>query len=232
MSKSTKKDIKVTIGQRINKLLAEKDVMQKELADHLGIQHNTISYYLKGERVPDHEKLVAIAEYFNVSTDYLLGRTETKTVEEDIQMICDYTGLNEDAVKCLHECCYTENTKTILSYLIAPKSKSRFLNDLINVSACLAIYKEEYLEMVCKLSSVESQIDTLSEKEIESILDDVEIMMKSAKLSYYDAVEHFRLLVDDFNGRNVKTPENEALVMDCIVELNTRLEEYYNGNNS
>ena len=169
MSESRKKDISTTIGQRINELLAQNKTMQKELADHLGIQHNTISYYLKGERVPDYPKLVAIAEYFNVSTDYLLGRTDTKTVDKDIQMICKYTGLSEEAVKRLHNCCYSEDTKKVLSFLIAPKSKSRFFDDLLNVSVDLSDYQVKYLEIVRKLSSVEPQIHTLSEKEIEDI---------------------------------------------------------------
>lgn len=231
MSKSIKKDIKVIIGQRINKLLAQKNVMQKELADHLGIQHNTISYYLKGERVPDHEKLVAIAEYFNVSTDYLLGRTETETVDEDIQMICNYTGLNEAAVKRLQKRMrfYPEND--ILSYFIAPKSKSRYFNDLINISFSLAEYDDMYSLVVDELNSIEERIDDLSENEINLILDSVERNLERAKLHYYDTVENFRLLVDEYNRTYVKTPENEAIVMDGIVALNGRLEEYEENHN-
>ena len=220
---------KQRIGLRLNDVLAQKDIKQKDLAEHIGVTPNTVSYYLSGDRCPDIEKIIEIAKYLNVTTDYLLGLSDVKSTDTKLKAICDYTGLSEDAIKRLHNCCYSEDTKKVLSFLIAPKSKSRFFDDLLNVSVDLSDYQVKYLEIVRKLSSVEPQIHTLSEKEIEDILDDVEIIMKSAKLSYYDAVEHFRLVVDSFNEFNVKTPENEALVMDCISELNIRLEEYYDG---
>lgn len=217
------------IGSRLEALRKEKKETQTDVAKLLGVQRQVISYYETGARLPNIEDLSILADHYNTTVDYLIGRTETKTVEEDIQMVCNYTGLSEDAIKRLHNCCYAEDTKKVLSFLIAPKSKRRFFDDLLNVSVDLSDYQVKYLEIVRKLSSVEPQIHTLSEKEIEDILDDVEIIMNSAKLSYYDAVEHFRLVVDSFNEFNVKTPENEALVMDCISELNIRLEEYYDG---
>lgn len=45
------------------------------------------------------DNLVAIADYFGVSTDYLLGRTKSKAIEGDMRMTCDMTGLSERAIK-------------------------------------------------------------------------------------------------------------------------------------
>lgn len=71
--------ISITIGKRINALLAEQSKKQKELAKYLGVQDNTISYFVSGRRTPNAELIIKISDFFNVSTDYLLGRTDVKT---------------------------------------------------------------------------------------------------------------------------------------------------------
>ena len=61
------------IGRRINELLAINDVKQKELAAHLSVSDNIVSYFVKGARVPNTEQIIKIANFFNVPTDYLLN---------------------------------------------------------------------------------------------------------------------------------------------------------------
>ena len=46
------------------------------LAMELNMNQNSISRYETGEREADYKTLIAIADYFNVSVDYLLGRTD------------------------------------------------------------------------------------------------------------------------------------------------------------
>lgn len=83
--------------------LMENKVTQQQLADVLNIKRQTISLYLNGVSLPPIEKLVDIANYFNVSTDYLLGLAKSPTIEPDIQMIEKYTGLSENAINVLNE---------------------------------------------------------------------------------------------------------------------------------
>lgn len=85
------------------KALMENKVTQQQLADVLNIKRQTISLYLNGASLPPLEKLVDIANYFNVSTDYLLGLAKFPTVNPDIQMIEKYTGLSENAINVLNE---------------------------------------------------------------------------------------------------------------------------------
>lgn len=87
-----------TIGNRINGLLATTNVKQKELAQVLGVKDNIISYFCSGTRKPNIEQIIKMAKYFNVSTDYLLGLTDTKSSNITIKDICKYTGLSEDAI--------------------------------------------------------------------------------------------------------------------------------------
>ena len=94
-------ELKITVGERIRKLLADNNKTQKELAAVLSITENTISYFVNGKRVPSIEQLCIIADYFNTTTDYLLGRTENKTSDIEIQAISDYTGLSDQAIEIL-----------------------------------------------------------------------------------------------------------------------------------
>jgi transcriptional regulator with XRE-family HTH domain len=60
---------------RIKELRNKKKMNQVELARILGIAPNTLSYWEREEYQPDNESLKRIAEYFNVTIDYLLGVT-------------------------------------------------------------------------------------------------------------------------------------------------------------
>ncbi len=63
------------IGQTITRLRIERNIYQKELAAYLKVSIGTVSNYEKGHHSPDLETLCRIAEFFGVTTDYLLGRT-------------------------------------------------------------------------------------------------------------------------------------------------------------
>lgn len=66
----------MTFGERIQYLRAQKHISRNELALALGIKYAALSKYEKDERQPDYDTLAQIANYFDVSTDYLLGQTD------------------------------------------------------------------------------------------------------------------------------------------------------------
>ena len=51
----------------------DRDITQKEIADYLHIKQNTYSQYESGKRQLPIEALIALADYYHVTTDYLLG---------------------------------------------------------------------------------------------------------------------------------------------------------------
>ena len=72
-----------------------KGISLKEFGKIIGVAESTVSLYENGKRQPDYDTLSKIADFFGVSTDYLLGR-ETKTVltrrdEKEIKTIIDDT---------------------------------------------------------------------------------------------------------------------------------------------
>lgn len=63
---------------RLRKLRKAKKISQIKLAMDLNMNQNTISRYENMEREADYETLIKMADYFNVSLDYLLGRSNEK----------------------------------------------------------------------------------------------------------------------------------------------------------
>lgn len=61
---------------RLKKLRKEHNITQLKLAMDLNMNQNTISRYENGEREAGYKELIMIADYFDVSVDYLLGRSE------------------------------------------------------------------------------------------------------------------------------------------------------------
>ena len=61
---------------RLKELRDQRHISQVFLGLELGMSQNTISRYETGAREADYETLISFADYFNVSVDYLLGRTD------------------------------------------------------------------------------------------------------------------------------------------------------------
>lgn len=65
---------------RLKELREKRGISQVTLASALNLNQNSISRYETGEREADYATLIAIADYFGVSVDYLLGRTDNPRV--------------------------------------------------------------------------------------------------------------------------------------------------------
>ncbi len=63
---------------RIKDLREDNDITQKEIADYLHIKQNTYSQYENGKRQLPIDMLIALARFYNTSTDYILGLTDEK----------------------------------------------------------------------------------------------------------------------------------------------------------
>jgi transcriptional regulator with XRE-family HTH domain len=81
----------MNIGNRIAFLRDQRGLTQEELATSLGISRAALSHYEKNRREPDTETLSKVADLFQVSLDYLAGRTTqpTTTLDADIRQFSD-----------------------------------------------------------------------------------------------------------------------------------------------
>lgn len=82
MNESSKLTLTATVGERLKALRkAKTDLSQKEIANEIGITKQALSNYESGRNLPDHTTLIALANYYSCTTDYLYGLTEKTTQE-------------------------------------------------------------------------------------------------------------------------------------------------------
>lgn len=65
--------------ERLRLLRKEQDLSQEKTAAEIGVGFSTYRRYETGERVPDADVLVRIADFYGVTLDYLVGRVEERT---------------------------------------------------------------------------------------------------------------------------------------------------------
>lgn len=97
------------LGTRLKELRIKNEKFQKDIAEYLNISDVAYGYYEKGERQPNPDMLLKLANYFNVTTDYLLGRTDIPNSEEKIQIAAsmkdglDISDMDEDEKKFIND---------------------------------------------------------------------------------------------------------------------------------
>lgn len=70
---------------RLKLLREEKGLFQSDIAKILGISNAAVGFYESGKRDMSTETVIKLAEYFNVSTDYLLGKSDIRNPEDKIK---------------------------------------------------------------------------------------------------------------------------------------------------
>ncbi|MBC2581779.1 helix-turn-helix domain-containing protein [Clostridium sp. DJ247] len=86
------------LNRNIRELLKESNITSSKLAQHLGVTGEAVRWWSGGYSRPDIDKIVGIASFFNVSTDYLLGITSYRNKKTE-EMTVSETGLSEVAAK-------------------------------------------------------------------------------------------------------------------------------------
>jgi len=70
-------DYKIIFAERLSELRKGAKLSLQTLGEHLAITNQAVSLLEKGKRAPSFEVLCALADYFDVSLDYLVGRSDT-----------------------------------------------------------------------------------------------------------------------------------------------------------
>ena len=89
--------------ERLRTLIDETELPRQAIADEMGCDVSTVTKHYNGTRNLTIDFIAMYARYFNVSSDYLLGLSEVRTVSPDTAMICRVTGLDDKAVRTLGE---------------------------------------------------------------------------------------------------------------------------------
>ena len=89
--------------------LVDESWSRDSVAKAIGVSTVAVGQYYNGDTLPSIDKLIKIADFFEVSTDYLLGRTDIRTSDVKIKQICEMTGLSEKTYQTLCEAKFQSN---------------------------------------------------------------------------------------------------------------------------
>lgn len=109
-------------GERIAELRERHGITQKELSERIGISRASLSHYETNRREPDFETLSALADLFQVSVDYIIGRTANpkSILSEALSRFVDTLELSDEAIM-------EKVDFTIDGRLLTPEEARRFI---------------------------------------------------------------------------------------------------------
>lgn len=142
------------INQRLKQLRAENNLTQTNLADILGIAKTTLAAYEQGKSEPSNETILKIADYFNVSTDFLLGNSNYKNTQEEFDF--------KDAIILSEE-------EELLTLFKKITSCYQFLNNLYTDNNIRPVASRLSHQLIQHLHCIVSAYETMNDCPPESI---------------------------------------------------------------
>lgn len=206
-------------SKRIKTLRKEKGKTQKEVAEGARILPATYSRYEVGERLPTVDILNNIADYYGVTTDYLLGRTNIKTPEIETRAACEMLGLSETVLNLLAKKSKLESSNEVFSTLI--------MNFLVTYQPSIKLLAKK-LYLAKKLDDIYKQKTYTDDFEEESVGDYYE-------KKHYGGKESFLEFVIDISKRNGLVFSKEFVEYEqyntAMTIMNSFMLPYFNDKN-
>ena len=173
-----------TFADRLKELRQEKKLTQSDLADRLNIGRSAIAMYERGQRIPRFKIINEIADFFNVSTDYLSGKTSSRhgsilTPEQQKEW---FENIKEESAKEGHPVPDSiHNLSELTSYIEEAKLESIIKSQRDTINSLAAMNQELKKKQI--LAEHDSDLTASDEREIESDLED---MMNSVSSAAYE----------------------------------------------
>lgn len=150
------------LNSRIRELLHQNEIKTEDFARITGVSTEAVRLWCSGYSRPDIDKLIIIANYLKVSTDYLLGKTETKSSDTVIQAIGYYTGLND----------------AVLEFILDAKAANNILSqrktpDGINITKTSSLVGDTHMRESGYLNIINLLLFSHHKKRIEMLLNNI-----------------------------------------------------------
>lgn len=114
--------ITLKYGDRIALLREKRGLTQEELSTKIGISRAALSHYETNRREPDYETINKIANFFNVTVDYLLGRTDQPqtVLDHDVREFVEHLDLTDESI-------LKKFSLTVDGRVLTPEEAKRFI---------------------------------------------------------------------------------------------------------
>ncbi|MCH5300947.1 MAG: helix-turn-helix transcriptional regulator [Ruminococcus sp.] len=177
-------------AKRLTDLREKRGLKRQEVADDekVKISRASLEYYEKGKRKPDIEILAKLADFYGVSTDYLLGLSDVPTTDKDLQFVCDYTELHCDVLDNLT---HNPTCVNILNYLLADENILNFAILCVQIEA----YKRKNINLVEFIdNAIKNDINTPSKSNY--TFEKYHTLVDSCDLTEYQIKKQFDIIVN------------------------------------
>lgn len=216
----TKENDDIT-GRRIKQLREEKGLTQEKLSKEINISRDMIGRYETDRTVPT-DNLVRIAKYFKTTTDYLLGLTDSKSIEEDNQVISNKIGFDDEDIKILeHLKKYRPEVLETIRFLIKQEEDNAPTGPTLDNKKAYKLYEKELEEYekthLPILSTISNYFNTEIPEEEEKFFINNELK-KHIDISKNGVISTNEILNKTFleeitqklkNAKNIKRKENK-----------------------
>lgn len=188
---------------RLKELRISRKLSRQQLADLLGISRASLEYYEKGLRTPDISVLYKLSEYFNVSADYLIGRTQSSGENIEVNLISEHIGLSTVAIEKLHQ--RKERATGIKA--ASETMYSYFKEDELKRYCTEPLTSEKIKELSLRRSCVDS-VSKNADKIYLCVLDD---LIKNEELEFSSVIEDINDYIKGFNDAVVLEEKSKEL---------------------
>lgn len=228
---------------RIKELRTEMHKSLREVASDLNISYSSLSKYERGDQQPSYETLMKMADYFNVTTDFLIGYTNIRTKNIEDKAIAEKTGLTLRAIETLCGFQKNANRKPEDAFDSIPATASLYLATLNKIlhPACNILENMTYY-LYLQLNYFYDD-DTYSDEKLYKHISELGLFDKRLGISYSDDYDYlsqaFLLMVQKelmqlrneiqqnipnritpvAKGNHISYTQNPTLCMDIIRNL-------------
>jgi len=179
----------LTFGERIILLRTEQGLSQAKLADRINpaISLSAMNNYENDSRKPDIDILLGIANALEVSTDFLLGKTDFMTPETGIRAICENTGLSEESVKYLQE----NHSYPVMDFINGLIENESTGNGILRSIDLMILISNDLLsiEISENEDSLKFEGDDYEACEFSSVLSFLELQIFKAQVEFFDYIK-------------------------------------------
>ena len=219
-----------SIGYKVKSAREEMGLTQEQFADKYGYARTTIAKLEAGIRDFKSTEIIALSEQLNVSTDYLLGKTNIKNPDMNIQAIGAYTGLSEkniinlknynDRHKGKNE--FIKNNIGIINQILSQPQFTIMLNNIniylksVGICEIMNRYEIEH-EKYCKENGIEELTPEWSDiwlKNLPLKQIDIDIMREISEkqpLALYNANLAFTRMLDEIIKEETKIIQTNVM---------------------
>ena len=176
-----------TLALRLRKELNAKSMTLNKLSEITGISSSVLKNYTEKDVDVGYKNLEKIANALSVSIDYLLGRSNAATANEEVSAICAYTGLSAQAVDFLHS---TASHEDRLSAGFQNEITSQLIENGYYKTFCVSIEKY-FMEVALAEKTVADALNNLVPKR------NVYEAEKSVRYAQFDVTENIKCILDE-----------------------------------